>query len=60
MSYQQLEEPVFVCLKCNKEYSMNNAKVQFGLFEDSNLVRCADCFEKLKHGFWLRIMAEER
>lgn len=59
MSYRQLGEPTFICPKCNREYSLNDAEVQYGLWQGKTLTRCAKCFEKLKHAFWLRQMAED-
>lgn len=59
MPYKQNEEPVFFCPECGKEFSLNDPKVQYGLYADGKLLRCGTCFEKMKHDFWLRMAVEQ-
>lgn len=59
MGYRQLGEPTFTCPKCKREYSLNDAQAQYGLWQGKVLARCSVCFEKIKHAFWLRQMGEE-
>jgi DNA-directed RNA polymerase subunit RPC12/RpoP len=59
MSYIQIDEASFVCPKCKREYSLNAPGAQYGLWQGKTLARCANCFEQIKHRFWLRVMAEE-
>lgn len=58
MAYNQLEQPTFFCPECGKEFTLNDNRVQYGLFSDKQLIRCSTCFEKIKHEFWLRRVAE--
>lgn len=59
MSYVQQEEITFICIKCKREYSLNDSGSQYGLWQNKILVRCNKCFEQMKHKFWLKVMVEE-
>jgi pentatricopeptide repeat protein len=58
MSYKQLEEPSMTCLKCNREYTVSDNNLLYGLFRNERLMRCAKCFEEMKHKFWLSLMEQ--
>lgn len=58
MSYPQPDEPTFLCPVCGKQLTLNDSRVKYGLFANGRLLRCSNCFEKFKHDFWLRRVAE--